>query len=222
MKGASWFLPGLACAACALAGCATMHPGIADPARTGPFFAPHNYVGAARMPASIRRVVLLPVHGGGFASSEMCESLDPIFASALEKQMRFEVVTLPREEFQKSFGVPDISSASALPHDFLQIVGEKYGAQAVIFVDITAYRAYRPLTLGVRSKLAGVTDRSLLWTFDEIFSTTAPAVVNSVRRFYSPDEFGAVPFDLSPDALSSPGRFAGYVSDAVFKTLPPR
>ena len=59
-----------------------------------------------------------------------------------------------------------------------------------------------------------------MWTFDEIFSTTSPSVVNSVRRFYSPGEFGAVPFDLSGDALSSPGRFAGYVADAVFKTLP--
>ena len=222
MKRPSLFLPGLALAACALAGCDTMHPGIVDPARTGPFFTPSNYAGAARLPASIRRVVLLPVHGGEFASAEMCESLDPIFASALEKQLRFEVVTLPREECQKSFGVPDISSASALPHDFLQIVGEKYGAQAVLFVDITAYRAYRPLTLGVRSKLAGVSDRSLMWTFDEIFSTTSPSVVNSVRRFYSPGEFGAVPFDLSGDALSSPGRFAGYVADAVFKTLPLR
>ena len=139
MKRPSLFLPGLALAACALAGCDTMHPGIVDPARTGPFFTPSNYAGAARLPASIRRVVLLPVHGGEFASAEMCESLDPIFASALEKQLRFEVVTLPREECQKSFGVPDISLASALPHDFLQIVGEKYGAQAVLFVDITAY-----------------------------------------------------------------------------------
>jgi hypothetical protein len=222
MKRKAWLPAGVACAAFALAGCSTVHPGIADPARTGPFFAPHNYVGAARMPASVRRVVLLPVHGGAFATAEMSESLDPVFASALEKQLRFEVVTLSRDECEKSFGVPDISSASALPHDFLQIVGEKCGAQAVLFVDITAYRAYRPLTLGIRAKLASVADRSLIWTFDDLFSTTAPAVVNSVRRFYSPDEFGAVPFDLSPDALSSPGRFAGYVSDAVFKTLPPR
>jgi hypothetical protein len=222
MKLPPWLLPGLACAACVLAGCATVHPGIADPARTGPFFTPHNHVGAPRIPAAVRRVVLLPVHGGEFAPVEMSESLDPVFAAALEKQMRFEVVTLPRDECQKSFGVPDISSASALPHDFLRIVGEKYGAQAVLFVDVTAYRAYRPLTLGVRAKLANVSDRTLLWTFDEIFSTTDPLVVNSVRRFYSPDEFGAVPFDLSTDALRSPGRFAGYVADAVFKTLPPR
>jgi len=184
--------------------------------------APRNYVGDARLPASIRRVVLLPVHGGEFALPEDSESLDPVMATALERQMRFEVVTLPREDCMHLCGQPDISSAASLPHDFLRQIGDKYDAQAVLFVDVTAYEAYRPLTLGLRAKLASVADQRLIWSFDEIYSTSDPAVVAAVRTYYQHNELGNLPFDLSQDALQSPSRFAAYAANQTFHTLPIR
>jgi hypothetical protein len=209
----------ISCAAALLAaGCATTR-------KTAPKssdFAPRNYVRDAHLQASIRRVVLLPVNGGGFAPPEACEALDPVMATALQRQMRFEVVTFPREECLKLYGVPDLSSAAALPHDFLQTMGAKYGAQAVMFVDLTSYQAYRPLTLGIRAKLAVVAERRLAWSIDEVFSTTDPAVVSGVRHYYQHNELGSVPFDLTSDDLQSPGRFAAYVADVAFRTLPPR
>ena len=136
--------------------------------------------------------------------------------------MRFEVVTLSREECQKSFGVPDISSAAALPHDFLRALGRKFAVDAVLFVDVTAYRGYRPLLLGVRAKLASVEDHRLVWTFDEVFSASDPAVANSVRRFFYRNELDRMPFDLTPGALQSPVHFAAYAAEATFETLPSR
>jgi hypothetical protein len=205
--------------AAVLAGCAS-HPPIIDPARRGPFFVPHNVAADASMPVGIHRVVLLPVHGAPYADPEACESLDPVFAAALVHQMRFEVTTVSREECAKSFGLPDIDSTSALPHDFLALLGQKFGAQAVLFVDLTAYGPYRPLTLGIRAKLATVADRRIVWSFDEIFDANQPTVTNAVRHFYLHDEMGDVPFDRSSDALSSPSRFAAYAADTVFHTLP--
>jgi hypothetical protein len=204
-----------------LAGCAS--PGkFTDATHQGPFFQPRNFAGAAQLPASIRRVAILPVHGGEFAPPEAVEPLDPVFATALERQMRFEVVMVPRDECQKCFGTPDVASVAALPHEILAELGRKYAADAIMFVDVTAYQSYRPLVLGVRAKLALVADRSLLWTFDEVFSTSVPAVVNSVRRYYYDNELGHLPFDLTPGALQSPSRFAAYAADATFHTLPAR
>lgn len=203
-------------------GCANQRAAVLDPAHFGPFFIPQNFGGDPRLPGTLRRVLLLPVHGGAFASEETSESLDPIFAEALGRQMRFEVVTLPRQECEKSFGVSDISSTEPLPAEFLASLGSKYAAQAVLFVDLTAYEAYRPMTLGLRAKLASVDDRRLIWNFDQIFSTSDPTVVNSVRRHYQKNELGPVPFDLSVNALRSPGRFAAYAAETAFKTLPPR
>jgi hypothetical protein len=211
----------LALAAALVAG-GCMHPSPVDSSRLGPFFTPHNYFGEKKMPVTIHRVVLMPLHGGDYAPEEATEALDQIFATALERQMRFEVVTLPRDECQKCFGVPDIASVSALPHDFLADLGRKYGADAVLLVDITSYKGFRPLILGIRAKLARVSDRSLIWTFDEVYSATDPGVANSVRRYFIASNIPGVPVDMTPSTLESPSDFAAYAADATFKTLPPR
>jgi hypothetical protein len=211
----------LAALACALAGCASK-PSVTDHARRGPFFVPTNYTAEARLPASIQRVVLLPVHGGEVTTPEAAEALDSVFAAALNRQMRFEVVILTRDECQRSYGAPDIASTDALPHDFVEEVGRKYAADAVLFVDLTAYQTYRPLAVGIRAKLASVSDRKLVWAFDQIFSATDPRVADSARRFYAAGEMGPTPYDMTVGALQSPARFTAYAADAAFKTLPAR
>lgn len=204
----------------AFGGAACSSPGPTDPARLGPFFHPRNFTGAPRLPANLRRVVLLPVHGGDLIPRETAESLDPILLTALQNQQRFEVVVLSREECEKSFGSPDLSSAAALPRDFLATMAQKFDAQAVMFVDLTTYTPYRPLAIGIRAKLADVATKNLIWSFDETFNTNNPAVANSLRHFYVHNDRGDVPFDMSTDALQSPGRFAAYAADAAFHTLP--
>jgi len=221
MRNASWFALAIGMVL-GTAGCGTVSrqlPG--NPAKYGPVFTPHNTYGERSLPKTLRRVVILPVHGGPFVPREISEALDRVFAAALEKQMRFEVVTLSRDQCQLSFGVSDIGSADPLPHDFLAILGQKFGADGVI-VDITAYQGYRPLLMGIRSKLANVADRRLIWSFDEEFSVLDPSVANGARRYYLGNADGPVPYDPTEGVLQSPTRFAAYAADAVFKTLPPR
>jgi len=204
---------GLFAALVGLAGCASPHTHATDSA-TGTF-QPQNFVGEVALPRSVRRVLLLPVHGGEYAPAEVCEYLDPIFATALEHQMRFEVVVLTREECAKSFGTPDLASTDSLPRDFLQKLGTEYAAQAVLFIDITSFDAYRPLTIGVRAKLATVADRRLIWSFDEVYSTLDPRIATGLRRFYVKNGQMGGPVDLSTDALVSPRRFADHFCHAA-------
>ena len=184
---------------------------------------PVNHLGEARMPVEVRRVVLLPVAATGeMLDPESATALDPVFATALQRRLRFEVVTLPRGECRRRFGADAFASSEMLPHDFLGTLGRLYGAEAVLFVDITAYRDNRPLTLGVRAKLAGVADARLIWSCDEVFSAADPVVADGARRHARREGQGDVPIDLSASVLQSPTRFADYVADAVFGTLPPR
>jgi hypothetical protein len=213
-------LLGLALGALLAGGC--MHPPITDASRQGPFFVPKNFVGDPKLPGTMRRVVLLPIHGGEFAPPEAVEQLDTVFATALEKQMRFEVVTLGREECQASYGRPDIGSTAALPPDFLRDLARKFGADGVLFVDLTAYQPYRPLILGIRAKLASVSSQRLVWSFDEIFSASDPAIDNAVRHFYLNAGGGPMPLDMTSSALQSPTRFGAYAAETAFRTLPPR
>jgi hypothetical protein len=100
-------------------------------------------------------------------------------------------------------------------------IRREFAADAVLWVDVTAYRSFRPLTLGVRAKLATVTETRLLWTFDTIFSANDPLVANSARHHFIDQTQSPVPADLTPAVLQSPSKFATYVAAATFATLPP-
>jgi hypothetical protein len=165
--------------------------------------------------------VLLPVSGGTAAPEESAAELDATFSRALQEQNRFEVVPFSRDECLRRFGATSFSSAAALPHDFLAILHRLYAADAVMFVDVTVYRAYAPLALGIRAKLATIDGQRLVWTIDDVFSADNPLVASGARHFYLQGQQHDMPGDLTPAALQSPNRFAEYAAHTVFQTLPP-
>ena len=197
-----------------------IHPGPNDPARLGPFFTPTNYSGEPSL-GGIRRVVLLPIWGGTLAPEETLAAFDPVFVRALQQVNRFEVVTLTREDCLRRFRAEAISSAGALPHDLFTTLRREFGADAVMFVDVTTFRAYRPLALGLRAKLAIIDGSRLVWTFDNVFAADDPAVTNAARHFYLESDRRDVPADFTPTVLQSPSRFAAYAAATMFSTLPP-
>lgn len=186
------------------------------------FFTPTNFNGDTRLPVNLRRVVLLPVYGGSIVPLETAATIEEVFAVELQKELRFEVVRFSRAECQRRFGMPAFSSVGALPNNFLSVLARDFAADAVLFVDITAYRGYRPLVLGVRAKLATLEQTRLVWTFDEIFSADDPKVGNSVRQYYGAADPSGIPLDARHGGLQSPSKFAAYVAAAAFDTLPPR
>lgn len=205
-----------------LSGCASTGRDIADAATLKQYFVPKNYHGETKLPIEVRRVLMLPVSGGRIVPVETTKALEEVFATELLRQVRFEVVRLSRMECLQRFGAPEFSSAGALPHDFLPTLARAYAVDAVLFVDVTAYRAYRPLALGLRAKLATVASTRLLWTFDEVFDADDVTVTNSVKRYYETGGAAHGPMDAAHGALQSPSRFASYVAAATFATLPPR
>ena len=205
------------CVGLAIAGCAT--PAFNDPVRNGPFFTPVNHVGEPSL-GGIRRVVLVPVWSGTVAPVEVAAELDPIVLAALQRENRFEIVTFSRQQMLRRFHSEALSAAATLPTDLLPMLQRELGADAVLFVDLTAYSAYRPLSLGLRAKLATIDGTRLIWTFDDSFVASNPAVANSARHYFLGDG-GPLPTDLTPAVLQSPGRFATYAAAAMFGTLPP-
>lgn len=200
-------------------GCGSVNVG--DPARVGPFHQPTNYSGEGQLPATLRRVVLLPVAGGSVASAESAATLGSVLLAELQKQNRFEILVLTREECLARFQVEEISSAAALPADFMARLRREYAADGVIFVDLTVYQPYRPLAIGLRAKLVlAEGDARLLWTFDDVFSATDPKVANAARRHFLETDRRGVPADFTQAVLQSPSRFASYAASQMFTTLP--
>lgn len=206
-----------------LVGCQSWRDDLMDDAQKKQFYRPTNFNGEKQLPASLRRVLVLPVYGGQVVAAETSQVLDEILVSALQKKARFEVVSVGRDEIQRRFSQPEFSSAALLPHGFLDELGRAHGAEAVLFVDITLYTPYSSLAVGFRAKLVSVTDVRLIWTFDDAFSTSDPTVVNSVQRAGRKEGAAArVPADMTVGTFQSPRRFAAYAADTMFETLPPR
>ncbi|MES2695203.1 MAG: hypothetical protein V4773_17140 [Verrucomicrobiota bacterium] len=210
-------LAALMAVAASLTGCMT--PGAADPSRTGPFYVPTN-VRADPSLGGIRRVVVLPVWSGEAAPAETAAELDAVVVAALQDSKRFEVVSLSREAALRKFRLESLSSVSALPHGMFETLQRDFAADAVLFVDITVYRAYRPLAIGLRSKLTKIAGAHQIWAFDNVFSADDASVANAARNhFIGADQ--RAPVDLTHGVLQSPSRFATYATTAMFATLPP-
>jgi len=200
-----------------LSGCVPMLS--VEPVRTGPFFTPPNHSGDASL-GGIRRIIVLPAWAGEGTSLESAAELDGVFLTALQQEKRFEVVALSRAECRQRFRAEAFSSASALPHDLFAVLQREYAADAVLFIDVTTYQPYKPIIIGLRSKLASIDGTRLVWTFDNQFSAENPAAANGARqRLLGRDR--SVPADLSGIVLQSPSRFAAYSAAAMFATLPP-
>ncbi len=204
-------------AAALAAGC--MHPGPYDAARVGPFFVPAN---VEREPTigGLRRVVVLPIWPAPPVAAESAASFDEIFHHALQKEHRFEVVVLTREECLLRFRRESLASSGVLPTDLLMVLKAEDAADGVLFLVLTDYSADKPISLGVRGKLATIDGARLLWTFDNVFAADDPAVANAARHHFI-DRDTAAPIDMTPAVLQSPSRFAAYAAATMFETLPP-
>ncbi len=203
-------------------GCQSWREDFLDEAQNKEFFTPTNFSGEKQLSATLRRVLVLPIYGGHIAEAEATLAMDEVLLSALQMSAHFEVVKISREEIQRRYHQPEFSSAAVLPHGFLEELGRAYGAEAVLFVDLTLYQPYPPVAVGFRAKLATIQDVRLVWTFDDSFSSANPAVVNSVKRASRKKGNAGLPGDMAAGIFQSPRRFAAYAAEAMFDTLPPR
>lgn len=196
-----------------------------DGAIEGPFFTPANVRATVRIPADVRRVVVLPCAGGPSLTEETLNMLDGVFQTELNKTGKFEVVPLSRDTLAAMTGSRQINSVEKLPTvliDKLFNIYNPFGADAVLLIDITSYSPYTPLVLGVRTKLSRVTDGDIIWATDNIFASSDTSVANSARRYAYKLGTDRGPTDLNHTILQNPQRFADYVAAATFLTLPPR
>lgn len=205
------------------AGCSAIP--MRDGAVAGPFYTPANVKAVAQIPANVRRVMILPAAGGPAVTEATLMKIDAACKEELTRTAKFEVVTLSRDALAELTGSRQLSSVDKLPPallDKLFNIYNTYGADAVLFIDVTACASYPPLVLGLRTKLAAISDGEILWATDNVFSAAEPAVANSARRHAAALGTDRGTTTLNHTILQNPSRFASYVAFATFQTLPPR
>ncbi len=167
----------------------------------------------------LRRVALLPMHSTAFPDHYVRE-LDVAFQTELSKRAVFEVVPVSRAQMEALFGERQFSSTEALPAGALARLGEQCGVDGVLFTDLTQFSPYRPVSMGIRTKLVAASTGQIRWAFDNVFDAGNARVAESAKRFQI--AFSNEHQPLTSDGgsvLLSPVRFAKFVASETYASL---
>lgn len=177
------------------------------------------HVSEKRLPEHLRRVALLPVYKGSYDHIDM-SLVEENFNQELAKRRLFELVVVEPERMEEVFGVERYSSVEPLPTSLLSKLHEIYAIDGVMLVDITYYKAYQPVGMGIRAKLLDGHTGEIVWAADELFDGANPTTSNAARKFFQTESVNQYPLQRTQSVLHSTARFSKYVANAIYDTIP--
>ena len=203
-------------------GCRTIS--LLNGAELSPGHRPDNiYKVAKALPRDLRRVAVLPLASvdNSAVLADGREALQPVLLGELQKTKRFEVVTIAPQVLRARTGRAVWSAGDSFPTNFFASLREVSACDAVLFAELTEYRAYAPVAVGWRLKLVDARTGFTLWAGDELFDARRPEVAAGAKQHRSADRF---PGETGSDwaVLHSPRWFAQYTVAQMFDTLPVR
>ncbi len=202
---------------------------VSDPSMTAP---PLPLTSNIVWPAGMRRLAILPIYSAR-PIDDIQRDMDGIFRGELAKVVKYEIVQVPRDEMLKLTSNEAISSSSIISADVIKSLRQKYAADAVMFVDFTVFRPYRPIAIGVRAKIVDLRNMEVIWVADGVLDTAEPDVATIATQFAGmglnvPYISPSIPKGKSREEasgnqiiLQSPRLFAGFVAHEAFSTLAP-
>ena len=181
--------------------------------------APQSWFPAAGPGRTVRRVAILPAYHSKLPG-EVLKEVDFAFNGELSKKAVFEVVPISRSSMELLTDRREISSVERVPGDFFRKLRDQYGVDAVMFNDLTQYSPYRPVSLGVRSKLVDIESGSILWASDVMLDSGNTNVAASARAYQK--VLGRDNFPVQSDGgtvLMSPRLFAQFAAFSNYASL---
>jgi hypothetical protein len=184
-------------------------------------YIPKNLYPIERLPTYFNRVALMPCYYPDSASS-LLNFADEAFYRELSQARLFEVVQVSPEVCAELFGQPRYSSSHPLPSDFMEILANHTQANGVAFIDLHSYKAYKPLSIGVRCKLIDLKSGDFMWAIDETIDAGDASVIVAANHFQRGKHVNALSAKTASSVLQSPRLFTKFAAQAMFSTLPSR
>ena len=114
----------------------------------GPYFGPfHNignvYLTPNGLPDTVRRVAVLPLipSRGNRDAERGLRSMQAVFTEEFSRNRRVDVVTITTDRLERMFGRRGFYADEPLPFDFLPRLLAETGCQAVLFTELSPFRA---------------------------------------------------------------------------------
>lgn len=181
--------------------------------------APQNWFAPSGPGRTVRRVAILPACHSKLPG-EVLKEVDFAFNGELSKKAVFEVVPISRSSMELLTDRRELSSVERVPGDFFRKLRDQYGVDAVMFNDLTQYSPYRPVSLGVRSKLVDIESGSILWASDVMLDSGNTNVAAAARAYQK--VLGRDSFPVQSDGgtvLMSPRLFAQFAAFSNYASL---
>lgn len=201
-----------------LAGCTgatryNLRSSLYEPFQSGNFYSENH------LPEHVRRVVLMPIYSQDLDAKTL-QSLDQTFRAELQRAGRFEVINCFRDQLHDQYGISQLSSSQPYPEDIFDFMHFHFNADAILFIDLTQYQAYRPIMLGIRGRLIELNTGRTVWAADDVFDSGSPHVQVAARAFEDSYERIGYPLNEGSSILRSPLRYSKYVAFELFQQIP--
>jgi hypothetical protein len=206
-------------------GCTLPAPRFANFTPLTPDYEPGNvYSYGTGISPDLKRVAVLPL-----ACEEQrpelqdgCNVLNPILQSELIKTRKFEVVCVSPESLRNRTGRLTWKGSEVMPRQIFDSLREVYGCDAVLFCQVTAFRAYEPLAIGWRMRLVNAQTGQTVWALDEIVDAGQPSVRDGAAHYASAELQSSQEDRGNWRLRNSPRQFGQYAAAQAFATLPTR
>lgn len=177
-----------------------------------------NVYQKAALPVSLKRVALLPIYKGSYEHHNF-GLIEENFRLEIIKRALFEVVTVSPEVMGEMFSRERYSSVEYLPTDLLTKLNSRFAIDGLLLIDVSYFKPYQPIGLGIRAKLLDGNTGELIWAADEVFDSSSPAVSNAARKYYKTESIIEYPLQDTKTILHSPSRFSKYVANSLFSAI---
>ncbi len=160
--------------------------------------------------ANVRRIMVLPFAEESGVQAD-CTKVRDAFVAELQKLRRFEVVPLPadareNEELNTSLARGRLST------DAMVRLCNRYALDGVFLGTVTAWRAYTPPHLGMRTQLVSVHSGSPVWAVDAIYDSSDRTTIGDLQHFVETtqrDDGNLHGWELN---LLAPNKFTTFVA----------
>lgn len=213
----------LACGLTLLMGCSLLTPN--RPPNTPEFQASNAYQGSGQLPRSLKRVAVLALavqHEDEAQREAIRRIMEPVLQAELFRAGRFEVIAVTAEQLRAWTGKAQWQASERLPLDFFERLRAETECDAVLFCELTTYRAYPPLALGWRLQLVAADGPQVWWAVDQFFDANEAEVANSARRYHLAHTSQPQALTDGREILYSPRHFGSYSASVVVATCPKR
>ena len=171
-------------------------------------FSPKNVYSIDTLPDGIDRVLFMPLKSEHLGLQEFARVKD-IFLSELRRAERFLVV---EADSKRHFSISPNDASLDLNH--LAALRDEYDVQAILELQLTHFRAYKPQLIGVNARLYTLDSikPEVLWALDSLFDAGQNSVALGARMHAKKYNQQVFPLASSYSSLNVPRRFCRLCS----------